>query len=122
MLNIIGLYWRVYKAVQHFEPWGILFAVLGLAISIVAFWLDHEDRVEARTVNAWNLLTTQASGNSGKIAALEYLNRKDGLFCGASGCMITLKKRAPLPAINLAGARCRPRIFKSSRSSRDHLR
>ncbi|MGF1563248.1 MAG: pentapeptide repeat-containing protein [Geminicoccaceae bacterium] len=81
----------IHPAVKALEPWGILLAV-------VAFSIDYEDRrqdridrreeridrqaervarEEGRRVNAWQLLTTPASGNSGKIHALDYLNDQD---------------------------------------------
>lgn len=96
-------YFKLYAAAKHFEPWGILIALLAFLLSLAGFWFDYEARVEARTINAWTLLTTKATGNSGKISALEYLNAEDGLLCSTSGCTISLKKRAPLPALNLSG-------------------
>ena len=103
MVNARELYPKLYAAAKHFEPWGILIALFAFLLSLVGFWFDYEARVEARTINAWTLLTTKATGNSGKISALEYLNSEDGLFCGTNGCTISLKKRAPLPALNLSG-------------------
>jgi uncharacterized protein YjbI with pentapeptide repeats len=97
-----GLFLRAHRAVKEIEPWGILLAVVVLVLSLVAFWIDYRDRVEERTVRAWQLLTTRAPGNSGKTAALEYLNREDGLFCDADGCLLTLKSRTPLFGIDLS--------------------
>ena len=91
-----------HPAVKAAEPWGILLAVIALGLSLVAFWIDYSDRVEKRTVRAWQLLTTKAPGNSGKIAALEYLDKEDGLLCGDDGCLLTLKYREPLVGINLS--------------------
>lgn len=61
--------------VRWVEPYSILAAVLGLFVSFLAFRSDLEDRMEERSVEAWQLLTTKASGNSGKREALEYLNK-----------------------------------------------
>jgi hypothetical protein len=97
-----GRFLIVHRAVKEIEPWGILLAVVGLFLSLAAFWLDYSDRVEERTVRAWQLLMTKASGNSGKREALEYLNREDGLFCGEDGCLLTLKSRTPLVGVDLS--------------------
>ena len=59
---------RLHFAVRAIEPWGILVAVFALVLTAIDF---EEDR----TARAWQLLATDASGNSGKIWALEYLGR-----------------------------------------------
>ena len=98
------------------DLWGLRIAVIALTLSTAAFLLDYNDRVEERTVRAWQLLTTPAPGNSGKIQALEYLNREDGLICGEwtrplqvwreewvkTECLLTLKARTPLVGIDLS--------------------
>ena len=87
-------------------------------MSVAQFWLDYGDRVEERQVHVWQLVTTKAPGNSGKIAALEYLNKEDGLFCyewlrgrlnwwhgdnnKGSGCIKLLKSRTSLVGIDLS--------------------
>jgi uncharacterized protein YjbI with pentapeptide repeats len=93
---------RVHGVVKELEPWGILLAVVGLTLTLTAFWFDYSDRVEERTVRAWQLLLTKAPGNSGKREALEYLNREDGVFCGEVGCLLALKARTPLVGIDLS--------------------
>ena len=109
---------RAHKIVNVIEPWGILFAVVALVLSVAQFWLEYGDRVEERQVRAWQLVTTKAPGNSGKIAALEYLNKEDGVFCyewlqdklnwwhsddnKGAGCVILLKSRTPLIGIDLS--------------------
>jgi Pentapeptide repeats (8 copies) len=106
---------RIHNAVKEIEPWGILIAVVALLLSLASFWIDYSDRVEERSVRAWQLLTTRAPGNSGKIAALQYLNREDGLLCfdalqGRLGwlhghnisCLISLKAPTPLTGIDLS--------------------
>ena len=51
-------------------------AVLG---ALYGFLIDLGDRREARDAEAWQVVTTKASGNSGKIQALEYLNKDNPL-------------------------------------------
>jgi len=86
-----------HRTVKELEPWGILAAVVGLILAVATFWVDYTERVEERTVRAWQLLTTKAPGNSGKIAALEYLNSEDG-FCLLGTC----KERTTLFGIDLS--------------------
>ena len=71
-------------------------------LALIAFALDYTDRMEERTVRAWQLLTTQAPGNSGKGPALEYLNGEDGLFCWHGWCLVTMKPQTPLGGIDLS--------------------
>jgi uncharacterized protein YjbI with pentapeptide repeats len=52
---------------QWLTPWALLFVVIG-------FWLDWDTGRSARVTDAWQLLTAEASGNSGKREALEYLH------------------------------------------------
>ncbi len=100
---------RLHRGMVAFEPWGVLVAIVAFLVSVAAFWGDYSDRIEERTVRAWQLLTTRAPGNSGKGAALEYLNREDGLFCAAGlfgaldrVCLIQLKTFTPLVGIDLS--------------------
>ena len=61
------------------QTWGFLFRTIELVaifIAIVAFFNELRYRDEERTARAWQLLTTSASGNSGKGEALEYLNSR----------------------------------------------
>ncbi len=90
------------RFIRRFEPYGILLAVIGLFLSLIAFSVDYRDRVEERTVRAWQLLTTKAPRNSGKKEALQYLNKVEGLFCDDDRCLITLKERTPLIGIDLS--------------------
>ena len=109
---------RVHNVIKEIQPWGILLATVALSLSLLQFWLEHGDRVEARHVRAWQVVTTKAPGNSGKIAALEYLNKLDGLFCfqwlegtltwlhgdkGKDvGCVILMKPRTPLVGLDFS--------------------
>jgi hypothetical protein len=87
--------------VRRVEPWGVLFAVVALFLSLWAFLSDQSDRVEERTVAAWQLLLTAAPGNSGKREALEYLNKEDGLDCIKRSCWPKWKRRTELVGIKL---------------------
>ena len=107
---------RAHGYVKIVEPWGILLAVVALFLTVGQFWLEFDERVEERRVRAWQLVTTIAPGNSGKIEALEYLNSEDGLFCFEflkgnlewlhddkyTKCLILFKSRVPLVGINLS--------------------
>ena len=51
--------------------------VTGILAGFVAFIAEFGyHKLEERTSRSWQLLTTEAPGNSGKIEALEYLNRQ----------------------------------------------
>ncbi len=110
------IFCKLHRWVEVIKPWGILLAALALLATAVQLWWDLDDRVQERTVLAWQLLTTPASSNSGKIAALEYLNSEDGFFCYGwikytkermfegdhSDCLVVHKRREPLVGINLS--------------------
>ena len=70
-----------------------------IIIAILAFSIELGDRREERTVRAWQLLTTRAPGNSGKIAALEYLNSETHWFFRSWWPFS--KERLPLTGIDL---------------------
>ena len=108
---------QIHGRVKELEPWGIRIAVIAFIITVVQFSCEHEDRIEERQVRAWQLLATKVPGNSGKIAALQYLNKEDGLLCfewlrgklnwlhrsdSNSACVILFKRRNPLAGINFS--------------------
>lgn len=83
--------------IRGFEPWGILLAIVGLLISVIAFMVEMEDRQSERIFRAWEFVlenerlarsydddmseTLPTSGNA-TAQALEYLNREfEGRFC-----------------------------------------
>ena len=68
--------WRFFHFAKAVEPVAILAAILALFVTIVALFIDLKDRQGERAARSWQLLTTTAPGNSGKIEALEYLNRQ----------------------------------------------
>jgi len=64
-------YFEIYDPlVNKLEPWIVMVAfIVGLGI----YFVEHTNRIDERRVRAWQLVTTSAPGNSGKISALEYL-------------------------------------------------
>lgn len=96
----------LHKQVVAIQPWSIFIAAFALGFTVVEFLINYEDRVRERTVHAWTIITNPASGISGKIEALEYLNEEDGLFCRWfwEGCFVVLKQRVPLVGINLSAS------------------
>ena len=109
---------RFLDLLAPFEPLGVLLAAGALILALVVFFLEHADRVSEREARAWQLVTTMAPGNSGKMAALEYLNPEDGILCFEAlrerltwihrdknrntGCVALLKPRAELVGIDLS--------------------
>ena len=85
--------WSVARFIKAIEPAVIL-------IAIVAFAIELGDRQEERSARAWQLLTARAPGNSGKIQALEYLNKEDHEFFRGWGSFY--KKRVSLSGIDLS--------------------
>lgn len=68
------------NVLRKWEPIGLFVAVIALIVSGVQFNFELEDREDeriarknGRIVDAWQLLTTQASGNSGKVESIEFL-------------------------------------------------
>ncbi|GIT93120.1 hypothetical protein JANAI62_35960 [Jannaschia pagri] len=55
------------------NPFTRLLAILAIFAFPLQFFLDWSGRQDQREIAAWDLLTTQALGNSGKIEAIEYL-------------------------------------------------
>ena len=84
--------WGPARFIKAIEPLAIL-------IAIFAFTIEMSDRREERTARAWQLVTTKASGNSGKIEALEYLNSQSSEWL--LGWWPYAKERTPLSGIDL---------------------
>lgn len=55
---------------------------LAVLLAIFSFFCEMEDRKESRLLAAWQVVTTKASGNSGKIRALEYLHENGESLVG----------------------------------------
>ncbi len=53
----------------------LVLGMLGLLLDLSDKQVERDNRQEERIARAWQLLTTPASGNSGKVWALEYLYR-----------------------------------------------
>lgn len=87
------------------------FTQVSIIVAVVAFLLDMQDRVRERTVQAWQLLTTPACGNSGKIEALEYLasDTKFWPFESVPDRYWPLKTSDPLVGIDLSSESVGPK-------------
>ena len=82
------------------EPFSDSFRIielLAILIAFVAFFQELGNRQEEREARAWQLLTTKAPGNTGKVWALEYLNREQRW----PRRWLWNKKRVPLHGIDL---------------------
>jgi uncharacterized protein YjbI with pentapeptide repeats len=75
----------------HFTRVTASLSSLALILTLPMLWVDLFDRFEQRTTQAWQLVTTNATGNSGKRQALEYLNEN----------ILFFKERSPLTGVNL---------------------
>lgn len=104
--------WFLRAQTYRIERTGLMRAlraleVIAILVAIAAFVVECSNREEERTVRAWQLVTTKATGNSGKREALEYLNRQ-GTILGWPAKddhwaydWLPLKKRTELVGINL---------------------
>ena len=86
------------------ETWGrarFIKAIetVAILIAIFAFTIEMSDRREERTARAWQLVTTKAPGNSGKVEALQYLNSQS--YEWLLGWWPYAKERTPLSGIDL---------------------
>lgn len=70
------------KAKQLRESWFVVgmeaLGLIGLIFAAGLFVYELRERQDERIARAWQLITTPASGNSGKVGALEYLNSQYG--------------------------------------------
>ncbi|MBD8875442.1 pentapeptide repeat-containing protein [Roseibium polysiphoniae] len=62
------------KVLAALEPIGVAVGLIGLGIAGYAFFQDLESRKEERIARAWDLLSIQIPGNSGKSDALRILH------------------------------------------------
>lgn len=65
---------RTLKLLQGLEPVFAAFAAIGVFIALAALWTDLISRNQERTARAWQIVAAEAPGNTGKVAALEYLH------------------------------------------------
>ena len=99
---------QLHGIVVLIEPWSIFLVSCALLLSVAQFWLEFQDRIDERVMRSWTLISTAAPGNSGIRGALEYLNRKDGLFCfnwKQERCAIVLKHPTEFVGIDLSSER-----------------
>lgn len=62
-----------HRTVKEIEPWGIFLAVIGLSVSIGAFWIDYRDRSIERRLRAWEIATSDGPYSGGKDEAVTFL-------------------------------------------------
>jgi len=82
--------------------------LISLVFAAFIFFNELRERQDERIARAWQLITTVASGNSGKIGALEYLNSQSLCLPLLQKEEICWKKRHPLIGINLSKERHNP--------------
>ena len=97
LVVIVAFIRLIYRAIKKLEVLGVLLAIAALIITFMQFQ-------EERQVNAWQLLATKTTGNSGKITALQYLNEEKGLICREwlRGRLNWLHDKSPDPALDPA--------------------
>lgn len=64
---------RGFQLIRRLEPAFIIFTVVGVVIATYTLQPDLDARHEERTVRAWQTVSRQAPGISGKSEALQYL-------------------------------------------------
>ncbi|WP_105167623.1 pentapeptide repeat-containing protein [Pseudoalteromonas sp. T1lg23B] len=67
---------------QKINPLMKLLTYVSVMLAIVVFFYDWVIKEESRLMTAWQVVATRASGNSGKIRALEYLNQRGERLMG----------------------------------------
>lgn len=63
----------LHRIVQAIEPWGIVLAVVGFAITIWQFQTERTDREFEREALAWEMLLQEGSGEGARTSAMKYL-------------------------------------------------
>ncbi|WP_020592866.1 pentapeptide repeat-containing protein [Kiloniella laminariae] len=76
----------------------LLFGFIAIPVVSIVGWNEIQSIAEQRRVNAWQLVVTEASGNSGKGAALEFLNQQHYCIPWTNTCLL---EKEPLVGINL---------------------
>jgi len=98
----------MHPAVKATEPWGILLAVAGLAVSIYSFQIDYADRTSERKLRAWEIITSNGPVNGGKREALVFLisNGRDLSAAKLSDANLAVKDLSgfDLRNVDLSGA------------------
>lgn len=61
---------------REIEPWFVTFTLVGILISLVNFWQNNQHRERERVVHAFDTIAIHQPGNTGKVQAIEYLNKK----------------------------------------------
>ena len=99
------------RLLRHLEPAFVVFTVIGVVIATVALWLDLDARQEERVSRAWQTVSGNAAGNTGKADALKYLAAigQDLRWTDISpastdgGRMVDCRYRIYVPGLDLRG-------------------
>lgn len=130
-------YFRVRDGLTFLEKDPFVRAILVVAFAVTVFqiWVDLDDRrderqmrQEERIARAWSILTTPASGNSGKAAALQTLYRAGislrgiDLSCETMGGgwheeTLTCDRPVDLTGVDLSGPNAPRRMFTDKSSA-----
>lgn len=106
---------RLNAFMREYEPLGVLIVVVALGFTVyfqyeqLEIWKAESDaRAEERLARMWSLATDPRPGNSGKIPALEYLNKLKQPLSGIAIPKAYLENlnlpKANLNKANLSGA------------------
>lgn len=108
-----------HRFVQLFAPWGFFLTFFAVAIALVTFVVELEDRQVERTLRAWQVVLAERPIGSSQREAFEYLNRQfNGCVCGSwvewvsirltgngrRECIVPKKQRESLARIEATGA------------------
>ena len=99
--------------IKRLEPLGILLAVIGLAISIISFQIDYQDRTTERKLRAWEIVTSDGPVSGGKETAAAFLIKNGNDLSGAKLEGLSLLNPT-FERINLKGTDLRRSILKAA--------
>lgn len=137
---VVGLAWPIHGPMSWLaKPWGGFGSrewiraveLAAVVIAVVAFFIDLADRKDERLARMWHWATDDRPGNTGKIPALEFLNKEqqplEGIAIPAAYLVeadlagANLKKaeleEADLRSVNLSDA-----VLNNANLSRSNLR
>ena len=98
--------WRVLEGIA---------IIITIFITPAALYFQYQSLQEQKILGAWQLITTKAEGNSGKIQALEFLNSKGVPLVGVD------LSNAYLRGVNLKGANFEGANFTGASLIRAHF-
>ncbi|GGZ65900.1 pentapeptide repeat-containing protein [Paraglaciecola chathamensis] len=101
--------WHITRIFAGLSSFLLLPTLLAIMVDIYLVKEERAAREHARVVSAWQLVTTKASGNSGKREAMAYLNKQGHSLAGVDisppeNASYTYLYEVDLLAANLRGA------------------